>query len=239
MRSTSFFLRFLTWTIQVGIVVVSRVCSSLKLTSIFEQLCWLEARGCRAAAYWHRRVARHSPHQRWWSSKRRQRERGAGERYVAGQRLWRAKKKDCNEYNRLRYTLRNELPSKLVFYSSWLTLHIDHHHGTVTVYNPFLFLMIPDHLRFLMRIGLEATLLNGNAEGTVFEKSLEVSHLIISERAKWAIYFQRKCICPNSNYSHFWRENSTIWKVFAKVKIRIFGIIFSNTVLHCWFPTAE
>ena len=92
-RSTSFFLRFLTWTIQVGIVVVSRVCSSLKLTSIFEQLCWLEARGCRAAAYWHRRVARHSPHQRWWSSKRRQRERGAGERYVAGQRLWRARKK--------------------------------------------------------------------------------------------------------------------------------------------------
>ena len=162
---------------------------------------------------------------------REDRERGAGERYVAGQRLWRAKKKkDCNEYNRLRYTLRNELPSKLVFYSSWLTLHIDHHHGTVTVYNPFLFLMIPDHLRFLMRIGLEATLLNGNAEGTVFEKSLEVSHLIISERAKWAIYFQRKCICPNCNYSHFWRENSTIWKVFAKVKIRIFGIIFFK---HC------
>ena len=141
------------------------------------------------------------------------------------------KKKDCNEYNRLRYTLRNELPSKLVFYSSWLTLHIDHHHGTVTVYNPFLFLMIPDHLRFLMRIGLEATLLNGNAEGTVFEKSLKVSHLTISERAKWAIYIQRNVFVQSPiMYSHFWRENSNIWKVFAKVKIRIFGIIFFK---HC------
>ena len=33
--------------------------------------------------------------------------------------------------------------------------------------------MIVDHLRFLMRIGLEATLLNGNAEGTVYVKPPE------------------------------------------------------------------
>ena len=54
------------------------------------------------------------------------------ERYVAGQRLQRAKKKDCNEYNmrydddeRRYYKLRNELPSKLVFYSPLATTLFD------------------------------------------------------------------------------------------------------------------